>query len=53
MIIVSRGVRAWGDSGSKTLRRDAGLAIMAIESYVHWSGKPVSGSDECSRITVI
>jgi hypothetical protein len=52
-IVVDRGARAWGHSGSKTLKRDAGLAVMAIEGYVHWSGKTVSGSDEGSRITII
>lgn len=51
-IVVDRGSTASGDSGSETLERDACLAVIVIECYVHWGGETVFGSDEDSRITL-
>jgi hypothetical protein len=51
IIVEDRCCTASGDFGSETLERDAWLAVIVFECYVHRGGETMSGSNEDSRIT--
>ena len=50
IIVEDRCCTTSGDFGSETLERDAWLAAIVFECYVHRGGETMSGSNEDSRI---